>query len=104
MSETYVITFQVRPPQRDRFLALLGEVLDAMRHEPTFEHAALHVDPEDQNRFQLHESWSDREDVLQVQMKRPYRDAWHAALDEVLELPRDIQIWSLLRSDTARPT
>ena len=30
MSETYVITFQVRPPERDRFRALLEPVLDAM--------------------------------------------------------------------------
>ena len=99
MSETYVITFQVRPSERDRFLALLNPVLDAMRHEATFVHASLHVDPQDENRFQLHETWTDRQDVLEVQLKRPYRDAWHAALDELLERPREIQIWSLLRAD-----
>lgn len=99
MSETYVITFQVRPSQRARFLALLNPVLDKMRHESTFEHAALHVDPEDENRFELHETWADRQDVLEVQLKRPYRDAWHAALDELLECPRAVQIWSLVRCD-----
>ena len=61
--------------------------------------ASLHVDPQDENRFQLHETWTDRQDVLEVQLKRPYRDAWHAALDELLERPREIQIWSLLRAD-----
>lgn len=60
MSETYVITFHVRPAQRTRFLALLNSVLDNMRDESTFLHAALHVDPEDENRFELHETWSDR--------------------------------------------
>ena len=99
MSETYVITFQVRPSERDRFLALLNPVLDAMRHEATFVRASLHVDPQDENRFQLHETWTDRQDVLEVQLNRPYRDAWHAALDELLERPREIQIWSLLRAD-----
>lgn len=99
MSETYVITFQVRPDQRDRFKALLNPVLDAMRHEATFERASLHVDPGDENRFQLHETWKDRQDVLEVQLKRPYRSEWHATLDVLLERPREIQIWSLLRSD-----
>jgi quinol monooxygenase YgiN len=99
MSETYVITFQVRPDQRDRFRALLDPVLDAMRHEATFEGASLHVDPDDENRFQLHETWKDRQDVLEVQLKRPYRSKWHAALDEILERPREVRIWSLLRAD-----
>ena len=99
MSETYVITFQVRPDQRDRFRALLDPVLDAMRHEATFESASLHVDPDDENRFQLHETWKDRQDVLEVQLKRPYRSEWHAALDGILEQPREVRIWSLLRAD-----
>ncbi|MBL8906160.1 MAG: antibiotic biosynthesis monooxygenase [Rhizobiales bacterium] len=101
MSETYVITFRVRPAQRARFLALLNPVLDKMRHERTFRYAALHVDLDDENRFQLHETWTDRQDVLEVQLKRPYRQAWHAALDKLLECPRDIQSWNLLRSDAA---
>lgn len=84
MSETYVITFQVRPSDRSRFLALLGPVLDAMRHEATFEYAALHIDPDDDNRFQLHETWRDRQDVIEVQLKRSYRDAWHEGLDQLL--------------------
>jgi quinol monooxygenase YgiN len=99
VSETYVITFQVKPAARDRFLSLLDPVLDAMRHEPTFEHASLHVDPDDGNRFQLHETWTDRNDVLAVQLNRPYRTEWHAALDEILEKPRDIQIWQVMRMD-----
>lgn len=99
MSETYVITFQVRPDQRERFRALLDPVLDAMRHEATFEDASLHVDPDDENRFQLHETWKDRQDVLEVQLTRPYRSEWHAALDEILERPREIRTWSLLRTD-----
>lgn len=103
MHETYVITFNVRASQRDRFLALLNPVLDAMCKEETFVRAALHQDPEDANRFQLHETWTDRQDVLEVQLQRPYRQAWHAALEEILEQPRDIQIWSQLRENTVGP-
>ncbi len=93
MSETYVITFHVRSAQRERFLALLMPVLEAMRHEATFVCAALHVDPDHPDLFQLHETWTDRDDVVKVQLNRPYREAWHAALEDLLERPRDIRIW-----------
>lgn len=99
MNETYVITFHVKPDQRERFLALLDPVLEAMRHEETFVRAAFHVDPERPDVFQLHETWTDREDVLNVQLQRPYRAEWHAALDEVLMRPREIQVWQPLRMD-----
>jgi quinol monooxygenase YgiN len=69
VSETYVITFHVKPDQRERFRALLDPVLDAMRHEETFVHAALHVDAERPYVFQLHETWTDRQDVLEIQLQ-----------------------------------
>lgn len=97
--ETYVITFHVRPEAVPRFRELLDPVLDAMRHEATFVRASLHVDPDHPNLFQLHETWTDREEVLAVQLHRPYRQVWHAALDDILARPRDIAIWTLLRAD-----
>ncbi|WP_082407252.1 putative quinol monooxygenase [Mesorhizobium sp. 1M-11] len=100
MAITYIIGFRVRPQQQDRFMALLNGVLDAMRHEEMFISATLHRDPEDPLRLLLHETWVDHQDVLDVQLKRPYREEWHAALDEVLEGPRDIQVWRPLRSDS----
>lgn len=100
--ETYVITFHVRPGMAERFRALLDPVIDAMRHEATFVHAALHVDPERPDVFQLHETWTDREDVLNVQLHRAYRAEWHAALDELLVKPRQIQTWKSLRIDARR--
>lgn len=101
MSETYVITFHVRPGQADRFRALLDPVLDAMRHEASFVHAALHADPERPDVFQLHETWTDRADVLEVQLHRPYRAEWHAALDGLLAKPREIRVWRPLRMDVS---
>jgi quinol monooxygenase YgiN len=68
---TYLIGFQVRPGQRERFLELLNALLDAMRHEKTFLNATLHRDGENENRFLLHETWSDHQDVLDVQIHRP---------------------------------
>jgi len=103
MSVTYLIVFTVRPEQRERFLSLLNGVLDAMRDEATFVNATLHSDPADANCFLLHETWADHQDVLDVQLKRGYRDAWHAALPELLAKPRDISVWEPLRADSRSP-
>jgi quinol monooxygenase YgiN len=99
---TYIIGFKVRPRQRERFLSLLNGVLDAMRHESTFINADLHQDPNDRCHFLLHETWVDHQNVIDVQLKRPYREEWHAALEDLLETPRDIAVWQPLRSDGRR--
>jgi quinol monooxygenase YgiN len=99
MSVTYVIRFNVRPEQRDRFMSLLTGVLDAMREEPRFHEAILHRDPQSEDAFMLYETWESHEDVLNVQLKRPYREAWHAALPELLREPRDVSVWEKIRHD-----
>ncbi|MBM1175039.1 putative quinol monooxygenase [Microvirga arabica] len=99
MAITYLIKFNVVPAQRDRFLSLLNGVLDAMRSEPMFHQAILHRDPESDNRFMLYETWESHEDVLSVQLNRPYREAYHQALPELLREERDISIWEPLRAD-----
>ncbi len=99
MSVTYLIEFDVKPTARERFLSLLNGVLDAMRHEAMFVGATLHADPENDTRFLLHETWQSHEDVLSVQLARPYREDWHAALPDLLAVERKISIWQPLRSD-----
>ncbi len=99
-----VVEFVVKPNQRERFLRLLTDVLDAMQKEATFRNATLHVAPSDPNRFLLHETWADYQDVVEVQMARSYRTEWHEALSELLEQPRTITVWSPLRRDVANGT
>lgn len=99
MAVTYLIEFAIRPSERERFLELLNGVLDAMRHEPMFHQAVLHSDPADENRMMLYETWEDHDDVLEVQVKRPYREAWHAALPDLIEGERKISVWRPVRSD-----
>ena len=101
MPVTYLIQFDVIPEQRAFFLSLLSGVLDAMRSEATFHEAILHRDPQNENRFLLYETWQDHDDVLEVQLQRPYRHAFHQALPTVLRQPRDISIWIPLRADRA---
>jgi quinol monooxygenase YgiN len=99
MAVTYVIKFQVVPEQTSRFLQLLTGVLDAMRREPTFHEAVLHRDPESDHRFMLYETWESDEDVLTIQLQRPYRRAWHDALPTMLERDRGISVWKPIRAD-----
>jgi quinol monooxygenase YgiN len=103
MSVTYVIGFRVRQGQREPFLSLLNTVLDAMRHEAMFIEATLHAHPDDDHRFLLHETWVDHQDVLDVQLKREYRQEWHAALPDLLEGEREISQWWPLRADYKTP-
>lgn len=99
MSETYLIEFRVKPGQLQRFHRLLGGVLDAMRLEETFHGSALVEDADDPCHLTLIETWEDRRDVLEVQLDRPYRQEWHAALPEILEVQRRISVWRPLRAD-----
>lgn len=99
MAITYLIEFDVVPEQRARFLSLLNDLLDAMRAETTFHEAVLHRDAESESRFLLYETWESHEDVMNVQLQRPYRRAWHEALPELLRSPRRISIWQPLRAD-----
>ena len=99
MAVTYVIKFTVIPEQVPRFLKLLEHVLDRMRSEANFREAILHRDPKDPAKFLLYETWADHEDVVNVQVHKPYRQAYHDALPELLAEPRDVTIWESMRSD-----
>jgi len=98
---TYVITLEVKPGREADFLALLTPVLDAMRHEASFVECVLHRDPENPSRFLLYETWRSHEDVVNVQIHRPYRRAYHDALPELLARPREVRVWRPMRRDLA---
>src|SRR5512144_1989608 len=99
MPVTYLIRFEVVPDQRERFLALLNGVLDAMRAEASFHEAVLHRDPQSEHRFMLYETWESHDDVLAVQLHRPYRRAWHEALPGLLQQGRGVAMWEPIRAD-----
>lgn len=96
---TAVLVLRVKSGREAEFLDLLTPVLDAMRREATFRNAILHRDPEDPTRFLLYETWADRQDLIEVQMRRPYRDAYWARLPELLAAPREVGVWTPLRAD-----
>ena len=93
-NEVSVLVFlRVKPERMDEFLALLTPVLDAMRHEATFISAALHRSPDDAASFMLYEIWADRDDLVDVQMKREYRSTYEARLPDLLREPRRAEVW-----------
>jgi quinol monooxygenase YgiN len=94
-----VVSIHLKPGREEEWLCLLTPVLDAMRHEPTFVNAVLHRDPDDPTRFMLYETWADRDDLVNVQMKRDYRAAYEARLPDLLREPRQAAIWQPLRAD-----
>ncbi|QYU69879.1 antibiotic biosynthesis monooxygenase [Leptolyngbya sp. 15MV] len=96
---TAVLVLRGKPGREAEFPDLLAPVLDAMRHEPTFINAILHRDPEDPTRFLLYETWADRTDLVEVQMRRPYRNAYWARLPELLAAPREVGVWTPIRAD-----
>jgi autoinducer 2-degrading protein len=104
MPVTYVIKFKVVPDRHEEFLERLHHVLDAMKHEPMYHAAVLHRDPGSDNTFLLYETWESHEDVLNVQLRRPYRQEWHAALPQLLEAPREIGIWEPIKADWRQPS
>jgi quinol monooxygenase YgiN len=94
-----VVSLHLKPGREEEWLRLVTPVLDAMRHEPTFINAVLHRDPDDPTRFMLYETWADRDDLVNVQMKRGYRTAYEARLPDLLREPRQATIWQPLRAD-----
>lgn len=96
---TYVITLQLKPGRAGEFRALVDPVLDAMRREAGFINAALHRDPGDPDRFLLYETWRDHDEVVAVEVKRPYRQTYWERLPDLLARPREVQVWRPLRGD-----
>ena len=88
-----------KPGCEDEYYAFVQTILDEMRKEPTFINTVCHRDPEDPTSFFMYETWIDREDFFENQMKKPYRLAYEARLPELLRKPREVKVWEPLRGD-----
>jgi quinol monooxygenase YgiN len=97
----FTVTLHVKPGREAEFLDLLTPVLDAMRHEPGFINAVLHRSPDDPTLFMIYETWADLDELVQVQIPRAYRQAYIAALPDLLRQERGVTIWQPMRGDFA---
>ena len=102
------MTLEVESGFEAEYLERVEPVFDAMRHEPTFINATLSRDPDDSAKFLIRETWADKGDLLEVQMKRDYRKAF---VDRLGEIPPLRLTWSsgslcatILRSSPPQPT
>ena len=94
-----VVSIHLKPGCEAEFLRLLMPVVEVVRHETTFVNNVLHQDPEDPTRFMSYETWADHDEFFAVQFKREYRQAYETRLPDLLQEPRQMQIWQPLHSD-----
>jgi len=94
-----VVANHVKPGFEAEYLELVLPIIDAMRHETSFINNVIHRAPDDPTRFMIYETWADRDDVFNVQIKRDYRKAYEARLPKMLRAPRDMAFWEPLRGD-----
>ena len=85
----------------EEYLALVDEVNDQMRYEPTFLNTVLSRGSQDPGLIVIHEMWIDRDDFFTVQMKRDYRRKYEARLPALLRAERTMQTFEIVRADFA---
>lgn len=88
----YVKLF-VKPDCVDAWKEAVTEIIEAMSQEDAFISCQLHQDAHDPYQFTLYERWAEPsvEAFLQNQNK-PYRQAYDAKLETLLQGPREPQI------------
>jgi quinol monooxygenase YgiN len=102
MSQTpfvLIVSIQLKPGCAEEYLVMLNDVLNQMRHEPTFVNCILQRGTDDPDKLIVYETWFDREDFDRVQLKRPYRAAYTARAPELISRPTELSYFELLRSD-----
>jgi quinol monooxygenase YgiN len=98
----FIVHYQMKPGYEEEWLDQGREVVEAMRTEPAFVNFFQLQDSTDPTRFVLYETWNcTKEDFLNVQMKRPYRQNYERILSALLATPREMQMnWRLVRSES----
>ncbi|NGM88741.1 hypothetical protein G5B35_15655 [Parapusillimonas sp. SGNA-6] len=94
----FYVKLYVRPDRVDEWKEAVTTVIEEMSKEDAFVSCDLHQDAHDEHLFTLYEKWAEPsvEAFLQNQMK-PYRVAYEAKLERLLQRPREPQVLKLLR-------
>ena len=98
---TLIATIPLKPECVDEYLALVAEVNDRMRYEPTFLNTVLSRSDDEPGTIVIHEMWLDRDDFTSVQMKRDYRARYEARLPALLRAERTMRYFEPVRADFA---
>ncbi|MES2151661.1 MAG: antibiotic biosynthesis monooxygenase [Pseudomonadota bacterium] len=96
---SFTVRLPTRPEKRGQMRRMLFEVLDAMAREPDFINTWVHEDLDDADTLVLYETWAcSREHFIAHHLVKPYRQAYEAALPELLSGGRSIQFLKGLRA------
>lgn len=89
----FYVKLYVKPEFEHEWKEAVEEIIDKMSKEDAFVSCYLHQDTNDKTLFTLYERWSEPslEAFLANQMK-PYRIAYDAKLERLLQRPREAQI------------
>jgi quinol monooxygenase YgiN len=89
----FYVKLYVKPDQVEEWKAAVNTIIEEMAKEDTFISCHLHQDAYEKNLFTLYERWSEPsvEAFLKNQMK-PYRIAYEAKLETLLQRPREPQV------------
>lgn len=98
-----IVTLDVKPEFKEPMLAMMRLVHERMRLEPTFLNSTIHVAEDDPDRIVVHETWRDRRDFEQVQMRRDYRQERERSLPGMVRSPRAMRYYAIVRTDFAFP-
>jgi quinol monooxygenase YgiN len=102
-SVSFIVRLPTRPEKRDQMRAMLTQVAETMAREPDFVNTWIHEDLNDPDTLVLYETWAcSRETFLSTHLARPYRQAYEAALPELLKAPRSIVFLKRLRAFPTR--
>lgn len=87
------VKLYVKPDRVDEWRAAVNTIIEEMAKEDAFISCHLHQDAHEENLFTLYERWSEPsvEAFLKNQMK-PYRIAYEAKLETLLQRPREPQV------------
>ncbi|MES2071821.1 MAG: antibiotic biosynthesis monooxygenase [Pseudomonadota bacterium] len=101
MSDTisFIVHLPAKPEARERMHKMLFEVLDAMAKEPDFINTWVHEDLSEPDTVVLYENWAcSREYFMQHHLSKPYRQAYEAALPDLLAGERRIEFLRGIRA------
>lgn len=98
-SVSFVVYLPTRPEARQKMREMMFAVLDAMSKEPDFVHTWAHEDMNDADMLINYETWAcSREVFIEKHLKKPYRQAYEAALPGLLSGERRIVFLKNLRA------
>jgi quinol monooxygenase YgiN len=89
----FYVKLYVKPECIDAWKDAVHEIIEAMSEEEAFVSCFLHQDSQDQTQFTLYERWREPSVVAFLEHQtKPYRIAYDAKLEHLLQRPREPQV------------